>query len=443
MSTNTAADALALVGEFDLSFSRADYEALKRAAALLHGDGSGSIRIDLAPRREQRNARAKLERARRTHQLHERHSANLAASDQSESDKNNNVENQTKNDEDEMMNTEDDSHAEEEDEEEEEIDAHDDSIMRDTDDESDHESADRSSETRLYKVTDDDVSPSAEEDDVPMVTDANVSLSLLHQGRCGAYLVTVRGPDGNVPIGVFKPVDEELPPGRKTHWRRGVKVGAAMRKEVAAFRLDHERFCRVPQTLMLRMPVPRRSDSAVVQKLGSFQVFVPHICSAEDMGSAKLCVEEVHKLAALDVRLLNLDRHLGNALVVDDVQPPQRGLGLVPIDHGLCLPSIRECADVWFEWTHFAQCRMPFCPSVASYIMQLDPWSDLETLLSLGLPLSNALSVVFSTKLLQAGVLRNWRIDRIASLCMRSFADLQRPSVLEQWLDVRFCALPV
>ena len=39
----------------------------------------------------------------------------------------------------------------------------------------------------------------------------------------------------------------------------------------------------------------------------------------------------------LDIRLANADRHAGNILVCRDDQG--RGMSLVPIDHGYCLPE--------------------------------------------------------------------------------------------------------
>ena len=48
-----------------------------------------------------------------------------------------------------------------------------------------------------------------------------------------------------------------------------------------------------------------------------------------------LFVKEVQKIAVLDIRLANADRHAGNILVCQDGDHMQ----LVPIDHGYCLPE--------------------------------------------------------------------------------------------------------
>eukprot|EP00948_MAST-09A_sp_MAST-9A-sp1_P002395 g2395.t1 len=59
-------------------------------------------------------------------------------------------------------------------------------------------------------------------------------------------------------------------------------------------------------------------------KVGSLQLYVPHECSAEDVGRSvnNLFPEhEVHKIGILDLHLLNLDRHEGNILVHTSSRP--------------------------------------------------------------------------------------------------------------------------
>jgi len=50
-------------------------------------------------------------------------------------------------------------------------------------------------------------------------------------------------------------------------------------------------------------------------KLGSVQLFVPHACSAEDVGTGLWGAEQVHRIGILDVRLCNLDRNEDNILI--------------------------------------------------------------------------------------------------------------------------------
>ena len=50
-------------------------------------------------------------------------------------------------------------------------------------------------------------------------------------------------------------------------------------------------------------------------KLGSIQAFVRSECTAEDMGPSMLNAEDIIRVAVLDIRICNLDRHEGNLLV--------------------------------------------------------------------------------------------------------------------------------
>jgi hypothetical protein len=63
-------------------------------------------------------------------------------------------------------------------------------------------------------------------------------------------------------------------------------------------------------------------------------------------------VQEVHKIAILDLRLANADRNAGNILAR---RKPDGSGGqtweLIPIDHGYCLPASFE--DLSFEWMYW------------------------------------------------------------------------------------------
>jgi len=50
-------------------------------------------------------------------------------------------------------------------------------------------------------------------------------------------------------------------------------------------------------------------------RVGSVQAFVTNLGSADDFGSSSFGVENVHRIGILDIRLFNMDRHLGNLLV--------------------------------------------------------------------------------------------------------------------------------
>jgi len=52
------------------------------------------------------------------------------------------------------------------------------------------------------------------------------------------------------------------------------------------------------------------------RKLGSIQSFVDAECTCEDLGSSVFNLEDVQRIAIFDIRVCNLDRHVGNMLAV-------------------------------------------------------------------------------------------------------------------------------
>jgi hypothetical protein len=177
----------------------------------------------------------------------------------------------------------------------------------------------------------------------------------------------------NKPIAIFKPIKFQ-------------KEEAT--KEIAAYLLDHEGFARVPKTEIVKLYHPLFG-----WKRGSYHTFsegkvldvseIPH-----------LLPEEVRRIAILDLRLLNLDRHGGNLLLKNQT--------LVPIDHHLVLPlSFFTC---YFAWSDWEQSKTPFSEMEKEYILKLDPEKDRRRILELGLPLASANLSYSATQLLQEGV---------------------------------------
>lgn len=138
--------------------------------------------------------------------------------------------------------------------------------------------------------------------------------------------------------GVFKPADEEpyAPHNPREKYRRpsptnddalnkshvgmkrGILVGETAGRECAAYLLDHDGFAGVPTTAIVSVRHPRWTDpdsGEPYDKIGSLQSYVQHFCSAEDVGHSRFQVDDVHRIAILDMRLLNCDRHPGNILV--------------------------------------------------------------------------------------------------------------------------------
>jgi hypothetical protein len=184
-----------------------------------------------------------------------------------------------------------------------------------------------------------------------------------------------------VKISVFKPADEEpyaennprgylKQPGQLASLREGVVPGEACIREVAAFALDHGGFSGVPMTTLVEARHPSfntngarlkvseggasigahsitQSHSAPIQdkKVGSFQEFVRAECTIDDLSPTLISVDEIHKIAILDIRIMNADRNSANLLCR---RRRDNSIELVPIDHGF---SLRSVADVsWMDW---------------------------------------------------------------------------------------------
>jgi len=215
-------------------------------------------------------------------------------------------------------------------------------------------------------------------------------------------------------IAVFKPQDEEPynvnnPKGYRPRRgsevgiREGILVGEAALRECAAYLLDHDNFTKVPVTdlvlcnhhafykerIVLKEELeyeevirsPRLPPTSKI-KLGSFQSFIQHDGNCEEIGPAmisKFPVEEVQKIAQLDIRLMNNDRHGGNILY-RKIKNSQGDLTyeLIPIDHGYTLPSTLD--EAWFEWLHWPQAKQKISEPVLEYIKKLDVDHEISLL---------------------------------------------------------------
>jgi len=126
---------------------------------------------------------------------------------------------------------------------------------------------------------------------------------------------------------VFKPSDEEPYAPQNPHqeqdllgkirpaYKGGIVPGFGMFREVAAFALD-DGFSGVPPTHLAKIRhAIFKPTTKIPYKIGSVQSFVRSICTAEDMGPSMFDLEDIHRMAILDIRLCNLDRHAGNMLV--------------------------------------------------------------------------------------------------------------------------------
>lgn len=302
-------------------------------------------------------------------------------------------------------------------------------------------------------------------------------------------------------VAIVKPCDEEpLAPNNPKGFvgralgdpglKPTVRVGEAAIREVAAYLLDYDHFAQVPHTVLVRFthPIfhvstsksasPRMSETALasntdtqsaasldsaqssmmqlisarrasiegsesIAKLGSLQEFVMHDCDTSEIGPSLFSLQDVHRIAILDIRLFNTDRHAGNILVQRPTgstsnlsalarlnQPQCR---LLPIDHGFCLPEALE--PPFFEWLHWPQAMMPFSDEELRYIENLDPEADVA-LLQRELPslrVESLRTLQVATSLLKRCAAAGLNLSEIGTIVSRPLVGLDEdPSDLEK-----------
>ena len=243
------------------------------------------------------------------------------------------------------------------------------------------------------------------------------------EGTSGTYFVKDMAEKR---IGVFKPHDEEVstehnPRGYSDNVKTCIPPGESWKREIAAYRLDHAHFAGVPETFKMRMPAKYFHSGDV--KVGSFQRFVKSDAEAWDVLPGKLPVDSVHRIAVLDIRLCNSDRHGGNVLVCRS-EEGGRVSHLVPIDHGCCLPT--NLTEIDFEWLMWSQAKQPVSEEIKTYIESLDEVGDETTLIrELGISAESAALSRAATFLLKEGTAAGLTLYDIGSLMRRPHIDLQ------------------
>ncbi|CAA0827205.1 Phosphatidylinositol 4-kinase gamma 4 [Striga hermonthica] len=268
------------------------------------------------------------------------------------------------------------------------------------------------------------------------------------EGTGGAYFM----PDssGTKYLSVFKPTDEEpmalnnprgLPLSDDGEGlKKGTRVGEGAIRECAVYLLDHPKsgprsisgdimgFAGVPPTVYVRcLHRGFNHPDGLSVKSGSLQMFIENSGSCEDMGPGAFPVQEVHKIAVLDIRMANADRHAGNILVGkgEDGQTV-----LIPIDHGYCLPySFEDCT---FDWLYWPQSRQHFSADTIEYINSLDAEEDIALLKFHGwdIPIECARVLRVSTMLLKKGIEKGLTPYAIGSLMCRP--TVRQQSVIEE-----------
>ena len=210
--------------------------------------------------------------------------------------------------------------------------------------------------------------------------------------------------------------------------RQGIKPGELCLREVAAYLLDHDGFSSVPMTTLcearhpalhvagtrwtlseggasvgihslthtvsatsltlsslgsssvMALPSPLiSSHQETMKKVGSFQEYIHAECSMDDISPSKISIDEVHKIAILDIRIMNADRNVANILCQRIPDDPDH-FRLIPIDHGYSLRS--KCDVAWFDWCwlDWPQMKEPLSSITRDYVLGLDIEADVRLL---------------------------------------------------------------
>lgn len=264
------------------------------------------------------------------------------------------------------------------------------------------------------------------------------------EGCGGAYFLQDQSSSGKMPLGIFKPRDEEYmaPKNPRGYVKenaivgvtehpvnKGFRVGNGALRERAAYVLDevYGSFSGVPATSVMTLAVHGE------EKEGSMQRFVPSECSAEDMGTLKFAIPEVHKIGILDVRLFNTDRHAGNILLGS--RPDEQTYSMTPIDHGFCLPSYKHLDSATFDWLYWPQAQFPFTCAELEHIASLNMSRDASMLRSLGIEEECIATMRMSTTFLKIGAEAGFSLFEIAS-CLQREGDFSTPSQLEDLVAI-------
>jgi len=289
------------------------------------------------------------------------------------------------------------------------------------------------------------------------------------EGSGGVYFL--RNANGGYGC-VFKPHDEEqgMPNNPKDHAGTGqvglreyFHPGQGCLREVAAYIMDYNGFCKVPPTTLVHCEHPSfHHPSSKVHggkgepfpKLGSLQKFIHAKDTFDDIGYGLLNDFEIQKIALFDMRVLNCDRNGANMLVLhkqpcygdsdcdengdDDMcaVSPVNHYELVPIDHGYCMPSRLKISSWDWAWYTCSQISNPVLPEIVDYLHSIDI-DDLLKKIKMQASISDdcvfLLEIVHH--LLVKGIEDGLTLKDIATLIARDGDDETMPSRLESLIN--------
>ena len=264
----------------------------------------------------------------------------------------------------------------------------------------------------------------------------------LEDGTSGTYLMRNVNKET---IAIFKPFDEEpfAPNNQKGYvnkfgsetFRKGILSGEGSIREFAAYFLDNKKKFDVPITTFVEVSHPSfnkfnmnliemennnfdkikgsmvynflkenivssyynfsnnddidnfdftssKKYNFIPKKFGSLQKFIKSTDVAANFSFSLYSVEQVHKIAVLDLRICNCDRNEENILVIKkkNKKDGKNYYKLIPIDHSLSFPDCLKIIDYELCWTGWDQVNIPFSKEMKDYIKSIDIISDMEKL---------------------------------------------------------------
>jgi len=187
--------------------------------------------------------------------------------------------------------------------------------------------------------------------------------------------------------------------------RNGNPSGEASKKEHVAYLLDHDHFAGVPLTVMVELPYhPIFVKGSAPTKGGSLQEFQSETELLKPLTQKADCDtllpgDQLRRMAILDIRYGNSDRHFENFLFRQKFSGERT---LIPIDHGLTFPDSFD--EARFGWAIFNACKKPFGPEERDYVANLDIEKDVAILRAHGIREACIPPFIARTTLLKKGV---------------------------------------
>lgn len=261
--------------------------------------------------------------------------------------------------------------------------------------------------------------------DVELKIPMEYEVELCSEGLGGTYFIKDFNGEN---MFVFKPEDEE--PGSVNNPKKnfmqikdGVLPGEGAMRECIAYHLDRDHFAGVPKTKYVEI---ENFDNSTQKKKGALQQFIKNNGNTYDYGSSIFTVENVQKIAQLDIRTFNLDRNGENLLVCEN----DGEYKLVPIDHSYILPTVFN--KPWFEWMNWKQVKQPITSEVKKYIEEIDIEKDSLLLQQLGMTEESITIMKLSTLALKRGASVGWTLYQIANFICTPISKTDKRSEFEK-----------